>query len=481
MPRAIAAKKQKHHVTTLRTVDELVWAKKQKKIFDVALGGSLDDADDLVEELLQTGFPTQVRDLDLGDIGSSTLPFHGNRGEHEPVVVNNVTRLMPLLKKCQDLRCLKLGNNWFGTPPLKHLAAVLKKNTALTKLDIAFNNIGDEGMGLIATALKKSDCNLRYLDLSHNSVGDKGMQELAAVIEKGAAFNLVRLALRHNNIGSSGIRSLKAALENPDACPYLRSLKLGNNKIGDAGAAELAALLQEGLCPRLSVLDLANNNITASGSHKLDQAVKGSDMRAELDIDLCANTVSAGTITSIDASLESGMLGHVNLSLRTQFLRTDKPSATFVYHPRKFRVEVNGLPVQVAASDQAGRRGEILFKKWEDGSTNFGAKTVDADVVAVLGHLQVKPARMFKAYRLAQLHRALASYPDLGEAYHRTTLQKEQNELNRMPRCYHLPEVGLPGQQAKELKPVARVYGTVNGQPAIAWDKVLGQEEEEDP
>jgi hypothetical protein len=484
-------REKREKVVTLRQVNEIVATKKDTKVFDVALGGTLDGEDDAVEELLHTGFPANCRDLDLTDIGSSTLPAKGKSGhfgtqsnsvEHEPEVVKNGLRVMPLLKKCKTLRSLGLGNNWLGAGAMKDLARILKKNSAaLTKLDLAFNNIGDEGVATVATALKKSSVMLRHLDLTHNSIGDKGMQSLAGAFESGAGSGLVKLSLRHNNIGSAGARYLKAALSVGEACPLLRCLKLGHNRISDAGASELAAALEDGICPHLTKLDLANNSITPGGGSKLAAAVTVSDQRSALRMDLCTNMLAAGTISSMEQAHEAGLVARPNLSLHTQNLRMHKPHPVPTFHHlNEFRIEVNRLPIKLARNDEPGRAGKRLFEAWKGGRVDFDHTTSDKDVTAVLEHLKLKPARMFKSYRLAQLHRALATYPHLSEAENRTFDQREKNELHRLPGCYQLPEVGIPGQQAEKLKAVARVYGSVEGQKRVAWDTVLGNEEEED-
>jgi Ran GTPase-activating protein (RanGAP) involved in mRNA processing and transport len=474
-------------VSTISTAVEIVQIMADKKmrhrlVVDVNLGGTLDHDEPQVEELLNVGLPAKVRDLDLTDIGSTALPRDPDKAhEGPPVIVRNSLRLLPLIKKCNSIRSLRLGNNMMGVEGVALLAKVLRKNSSLTKLDIAFNSIGNEGTVLLAEALKKSKCGLRHLDLSHNAIGDKGMEALASAIEAGVAYDLTKLALKYNNIGSAGCRHLKAALENPQSCPSLRSLKLGNNRIGDPGAAAIAVGLKDGLFKKLDTLDLSNNNITHSGSFKLAEVVKASADLVNLRLNLCSNKLTVGTMRSIESSHRAGLVPRPNLSLSTQVLRMSKAQAIFHYHHngnhlKNYAITKNGRPLKPDPRERPGHAGTVLFQQWEAGLVDFDHNTSDADITAVLEHLKVKPARMFKAYRLAQLQRALSDYPGLRQAETRELMMAGHNEHHRLHRCHHLKEVAW-GMKGKELKSVARVYGSVKGQQKVAWNNVLGEEE----
>jgi Ran GTPase-activating protein (RanGAP) involved in mRNA processing and transport len=463
-------------IVTLRCAADIVKivTNKKKVVVDVNLGGTLDKNEAQIEELLAgRSFPAKIRDLDLTDIGSTALPQDPEK-QKPPQIVKNTLRLMPMLKKCKTLRALSLGNNWFGVEGCVHLSKVIQKNSSLTKLDLAFNCIRDEGLVLLMEGLKKSQCCLHHLDLSHNSIGDNGMEALATSIENGAACDLTKLSLKYNNIGSAGCRHLKGAFEHPHSCPLLRSLKLGSNQIGDTGAAVLATALAEGALPQLTCLDLANNSITHSGSFKLAECVKATAVRGNLKMNLCSNKLTVSTIKSMERSHSDGLVPRPNLSLSTQVLRMTKAQAIFQYHHKKYTVTKNGFELKADPRDRPGHKGKVLFKQWEDGMIDFDHNTTDADISAVLAHLGVRPARMFKAYRLAQLHRALSDYPGLGKAENRELLMADHNETRRLQGCHQLKDV-VWNSKGRDLKNVARVYGTNKGQRKVVWGDVTGE------
>lgn len=67
-------------------------------------------------------------------------------------------------------------------PGAKCIAQGLSKNQSLEVLSLKGNVIGDQGLILIAQALKESKINLKELDISLNEVGPAGFQALCEVL-----------------------------------------------------------------------------------------------------------------------------------------------------------------------------------------------------------------------------------------------------------------------------------------------------------
>jgi Ran GTPase-activating protein (RanGAP) involved in mRNA processing and transport len=59
-------------------------------------------------------------------------------------------------------------------PGAKCIAQGISKNNSLESLNIKGNVIGDQGIILIAQALKESKTHLKELDISLNEIGPKG-------------------------------------------------------------------------------------------------------------------------------------------------------------------------------------------------------------------------------------------------------------------------------------------------------------------
>ena len=63
------------------------------------------------------------------------------------------------------------------------LATALETNTALTRLSLRHNKIGDAGAAKLATALEKNIV-LTELDLTSNNIGDDAAAKLATALER---------------------------------------------------------------------------------------------------------------------------------------------------------------------------------------------------------------------------------------------------------------------------------------------------------
>ena len=134
----------------------------------------------------------------------------------------------PWLKPLNDnenwFTILGLANgHTFGAEDAAEIATLLEKNTTLTELGLANNNIGPDDAAKIANALEKSTT-LKHLDLSNNNIGDQGTAKIASVLGKNSS--LETLDLSNNNIGAKGAGKLVTALQKNKA---LKKLKVGQN------------------------------------------------------------------------------------------------------------------------------------------------------------------------------------------------------------------------------------------------------------
>ena len=94
---------------------------------------------------------------------------------------------------------LYLGSNDIGADGVRHIADVLKINSALRELNLRSNNIGDGGAGHIADVLKINSA-LTVLNLGGNDIGAEGARHIADVLKVNSA--LTKLYLWDNNIGN---------------------------------------------------------------------------------------------------------------------------------------------------------------------------------------------------------------------------------------------------------------------------------------
>lgn len=148
--------------------------------------------------------------------------------------------------KVLELRSCQLSNNG-----AKILARGLEKCSALTKLFLFTNDIGDQGTMALANAIKS--CNkLQELYLYENRVSDSGAAALARAIPLCPALQI--LFLGGNKISNNGAVALAGALLK---CKSLQKISLRNNLIGDVGLAALAKAFKQ--CPTLETVYFHDN------------------------------------------------------------------------------------------------------------------------------------------------------------------------------------------------------------------------------
>jgi hypothetical protein len=142
------------------------------------------------------------------------------------------------------LEYLNLAQNQLGDQGCKVIAAALPTNTTLKALTLAESTISDAACVDIANALALNT-NLIRLNLSDNKISDTGCQALARALESNTT--LERLTLFGNKVGNIGVQALAGALQGGNST--LRQLNLAGNEriIGEKPYDALAAMLHENM------------------------------------------------------------------------------------------------------------------------------------------------------------------------------------------------------------------------------------------
>jgi hypothetical protein len=118
--------------------------------------------------------------------------------------------LESLLRAGGVARVLRLGSNGISVQGARTLASILQsKDSRLEELYLCGNRLGDEGVSVLADALK-SNCTLRVLDLGRNRFGDQGARDLAEFLRSNSS--LQELNVWGNSIGPSGAAAVAEAL-----------------------------------------------------------------------------------------------------------------------------------------------------------------------------------------------------------------------------------------------------------------------------
>ena len=168
------------------------------------------------------------------------------------------------------LNSLDLGDNNITGEGVKHLSTALTHtNGKLNSLYLAYNNITDQGVQHLSTALTHTNCKLNSLNLGDNNITDEGVEHLSTALAH-TNCKLNSLDLFRNNITDKGVEHLSTALTHTNC--KLNNLNLRRNNITDEGVKHLSTALTHTNC-KLNGLNLVRNNITDEGIKHLSTAL----------------------------------------------------------------------------------------------------------------------------------------------------------------------------------------------------------------
>ena len=249
---------------------------------------------------------TTLEELELNkasivSVESFTKAFGSNTALKKLVLKSNdigdagAEALAEVLSCNTFLEKLDLTENEIGNGGAKALAQAIKSNTALKKLVLKYNCIGDAGAEALAEVLS---CNtiLEKLDLTDNEIGNCGAKALAQAIRSNIA--LKKLVLKYNCIGDVGARALAEVL----SCnTILDKLDLTENEIGNGGAEALAQSIRSNTA--LKKLVLSDNNIGDAGAEALAEVLSCNTILEKLD--LTENEIGNGGAEALAQAIRS--------------------------------------------------------------------------------------------------------------------------------------------------------------------------------
>ena len=120
-----------------------------------------------------------------------TLELSGNRVSNKGLY-HLTQALMLNTSILQKLYCNSDGITDQGA---QHIAQLLKKNRLLTRLDLSFNEIGDQGVRQLASVLIHHNTTLVQLNLSWNkSIGESSVESFTEMIEYHHAFENIDIS-----------------------------------------------------------------------------------------------------------------------------------------------------------------------------------------------------------------------------------------------------------------------------------------------
>ena len=146
--------------------------------------------------------------------------------------------LVHVLKSVEGILYFDLSRNNLQSLGCIEIAKLLPGNQhnqgfcELKRLNLEYNNITDEGVKHLSTALTNTNCTLNSLDLEGNNITDEGVKHLStALTHTNCTLNCLNLT--DNYITDEGVKHLATALTHTNCT--LNSLYLGGNNITDKG------------------------------------------------------------------------------------------------------------------------------------------------------------------------------------------------------------------------------------------------------
>ena len=186
--------------------------------------------------------------------------------------------LAEALGTCTHLKKLDLRDNMFGVEAGVALSKALSAFKDLTEIYLSYLNLEDEGAKSIVNALKESTPSLEVLEMAGNDITVEAAPTLAACIAEKPC--LAKLNLAENELKDEGAILIGKVLE--EGHNQLTEVDLSTNSIRRAGARFLAQTLARK--PGFKLLNINGNFISDEGIDEVKNIFKDCpDMLGPLD------------------------------------------------------------------------------------------------------------------------------------------------------------------------------------------------------
>ena len=210
-----------------------------------------------VDSLMNLDYSNIIK-LDLSNVGISSI--------------NIMKKLSFIFKRySKSLRILSLANNGIDDKCAKILFPGLENNNALEILNLSYNEIGEDGLGINFFCKNKS---LHTLSFHHNLLGPNGMDYLFNYFISNKKMNLKSLDIGYNGITKEGTEYISNYIKDNES---LITMNIEGNYLCNEGIKIICeSISQKNAKNTISFLDLQNNNITNKGCQHISNMLKES-------------------------------------------------------------------------------------------------------------------------------------------------------------------------------------------------------------
>ncbi|XP_072881910.1 NACHT, LRR and PYD domains-containing protein 12-like [Hemitrygon akajei] len=181
---------------------------------------------------------------------------------------------------------------WLGAVGLHMLMPTLLH---CKKLSLTCNNLGDEGVRILAILLRDPECQITHLDLTQNELTPSCVPDLASGI-----FSLRGLSLNDNYLGDDAVQELCEALTGPSC--RIEVLQLMRNRLTSAIVPILCKLLS--VWDRIYYLSLDGNSLGDEGVKDLSASLSTSRLRM---LGLSSNGLTDASVPELVSALGNQM------------------------------------------------------------------------------------------------------------------------------------------------------------------------------
>ena len=164
---------------------------------------------------------------------------------HSKIGDSGIAHIATALHTNITMICLVISHCNMSDEGAESLARALAMNTSLQELDISGNKIGDNGIASIATALH-TNTTMRKLDISRCTMFDVVAESHALARALGVNSSLQTLHFYNNDLSENAIADIATALQTNNS---LKMIMIGSEATTtDEGVLSLAAALTANSC-----------------------------------------------------------------------------------------------------------------------------------------------------------------------------------------------------------------------------------------
>lgn len=144
---------------------------------------------------------------------------------HQRLTDKDMVTIVKLAIGKKQCRILNLWGNQFTAASMPMLVNGLYDNYTLEELDLSYNQLGDEGVKVIADFFALNESTVKELDLSSNGIGTEGAEHLAGMLAKNKTLRI--LSLNKNELDDEDLEEIASKIA--DSKGKLRQLRLESN------------------------------------------------------------------------------------------------------------------------------------------------------------------------------------------------------------------------------------------------------------